>query len=263
MDTHEYVSPSVELEPEEEKSAFDRFAEVFTSPADAFAGLGHARKAPIILWGLAVVAVVTVFAVILLSTNDDVREAAKAKQIEQLDKMHDEGKIDDKAYETQLEIMDTMMSGTGFMIFGAASGALGMALFALFIGLIVFILIRVLQRDNDPTIGYAAALCATLIAYMIQNVEGIITALGMMLSSNPQFRISPVMFGAPESAYLKYFLNLLNPFTIWFIFVLGTGVAVLARSERMKAIVAVAAVWIIGGLIITAIGTLFGTMFVA
>ena len=43
MDTQEYVSPSVELEPEEQKSPFDSFVEVFTSPAEAFTGLAGAR----------------------------------------------------------------------------------------------------------------------------------------------------------------------------------------------------------------------------
>jgi hypothetical protein len=52
MEQQEYVSPSVELEPEDEKSAFDRFAEVFTAPAEAFRGLDRARRGPIILWGI-------------------------------------------------------------------------------------------------------------------------------------------------------------------------------------------------------------------
>lgn len=260
MDTQEYVSPTVDLEPEDEKSPFDRFADVFTAPAEAFAGLAQAKRGPVILWGLLIMIVVSMFGAVLFATNDDMREAAKEKQIEQFDKMREEGKIDDKQYEQQVEMMDTMMSGTMFMIFGLVGAAFGSSLFALLIGLIVLILIRVLGRDRDPGAGFAAALAATLIAFMITNVESIITVIAMLLTGNMEFRISPVLFGAPDNDFVKFFLNLVNPFTIWFWFVLGTGIAVLARAERMKSIIAVAAVWIVGGLILTGIGTMFSSL---
>jgi hypothetical protein len=260
MDTQEYVSPSVDLEPEDEKSPFDRFAEVFTAPADAFAGLAQAKRGPIILWGLLIMVVASMFAAVIFSTNDEMRETAKDKQIEQFDKMRDEGKISEEQYEQQVEMMDTMMSGTMFMIWGLLGASIGSTLFALLIGLIVFILIKVLGRDGEAGTGYAAALAATLIAFMITNVESIITVVGMMLTGNMEFRLSPVIFGAPDNEWIKFFLNLINPFTIWFWFALGTGVAVLSRAERTKSIIAVAAVWIIGGLIITGIGSIFGSM---
>lgn len=261
METQEYVSPSVELEPDEEKSAFDRFAEVFTSPAEAFAGLGSAKRGPIILWGLIITVVVSLFSIVLFSTNETLRQTATDKQTEQLEKMRDSGKISEEQYDKQVEQMEMMSSGGVFLAIGAITGAVGTVLFALFAGLIVFILMRVLQRKGEPALNYSTALAAALIGFMIMNVESIITALAMFFTSNPEFRISPAMFGTPDNSFLTFAINLVNPFTIWLWIAMGTGIAVITRAERGKSIGMVAGAWIGVGLLLTGIGALFGSIF--
>lgn len=261
MEQQDYESPSLETELDDDKSAFERFAEVFTSPSEAFSGLSAARKAPIILWGLLIALIATSFSVVLVSTNADVRDEALQEQLEKMEQARDEGKIDDEAYEQQVEMTTMMMSGAMFIIMGVVFGTIAAVALALIIGLVVYVIIRVMSRDSSNAVSYGAALAATIIAFMISNVESILTSIGIVLTSDLGFRISPTAFLNTENDYLEFALNLVNPFTLWLLFALGTGVALLAQRERTHGIAAIAGVWIAGGLIITAIGTLVSATF--
>jgi hypothetical protein len=261
METQEYESPSVELEPEEEKSAFDRFAEVFTAPSEAFRGLPLAKKGPTILWGLLITALVMVFSVILLSTNDKLLDEVRDRQFTELERQKEKGKIPDKVYEQQLEILEMTTSRGAFIGFGIGGGVLVVCLMILAVAVAVAIFARMFAREGTARAGFASAMAATVIAFMISNVESLITTIGMYVTSDMGFRLSPAAFVDTENSLLKFVTGLPNPFTIWLWFALGTAIAYFSGAGRLKSTIAIAIFWILGGVIITGLGTLISTAF--
>jgi hypothetical protein len=204
---------------------------------------------------------VVTLSVVALSSNEAILDSIREKQTEALEKQHDKGRISDEQLEQQQEIMELTNSRGVFIGFGVAGGFFVSVLLIILTATALVILSRMLGRDNSPGMGFATAMAATAIAFMISNVESVLTTVGMFLTSDMEFRISPSAFLDIDNSILTYVVNLLNPFTIWVWFVLGTAIAMFARTDRLKATLALAGLWTVVGIAVTGIFALFGSMF--
>jgi hypothetical protein len=94
-------------------------------------------------------------------------------------------------------------------------------------------------------------------------IAGTIVSLVLKLvTGDLKMDVSAAAFAGSENALVNFFLGLINPFTIWYLIVLGIGTAIIARASRGKALGAWVGVWVIGGGLIVAglqaIGGIFG-----
>jgi hypothetical protein len=249
MEQQEYESPSADLEPEEQKSAFDRFAEVFTSPRSAFTGLISAPKGPIITWGLVITGLIALFTVVITTSNPELYKKGVEKRRQAIERAHDSGKMKDNVYEQQIEGLDKMGGRTG-MVIGGISALIFAPIVMLILSVLVLIVLKVLQRDSADPITFSTALSLLLISSMISFVGAIIGAVLKLVTVNPAADLSPAYFVDTESLIVMFLLGVLNPFTLWWFYAIGTGISTVARAPLGKSIVVWAGVWILGGLVL-------------
>src|SRR5512133_3948634 len=91
----------------EDRSAFDRFADAFTSPSEAADGLqlSH-RRGSIITFAFVIALVISAFSGVMLVSNPAVMDSIRQEQTKQLDKLRESGKLPESSYDTQLERLD-------------------------------------------------------------------------------------------------------------------------------------------------------------
>ena len=234
MEQQEYVSPSIELEPEDDKSAFDRFGEVFTSPGEAFRGLRTARKGPIIVWGLVIAALVATFSVVITMVDPELYEKGIEMRHEQLEKAREKG-MDKEIYEQQVEALEEATPSSTAISSGIGAFFVTPILMAVF-GLISLVILKVVARDNKEGLTYGVALSVVLISSMISFVAGIIQTIVKMLTDNIHFEFSPNAFVQPENFVVSFLLGLVNPFTLWWLFAAGKGTSVVTGAPLGKSV---------------------------
>jgi hypothetical protein len=246
-------------EPIEEKSAFERFIEIFTSPSEAFSGLLWAQnRGSIIVWGLILGVVINVVAGMLMIPSPDKFEERKQEQLQKFEKMHAEKQLDNDQYKLMKERVEGSTRDQ-VMLWAPITTALFVPIVWLIIAVIGFVVTRILERDRDEGLTFGATLCVLLIASMITNVERIVSGVGAFLTDRPEFSLDPSYFVKTDILPVRFLMGLANPFTIWWMVVFGIGLALLARVPKGKAIAVWVGVWIVGGLLITGgIQVLFG-----
>lgn len=250
MEQQESLPTAEDFESVDEKSPFDRFGEVFTSPREAFAGLVTSkRKGRIILAGLLIASLISAISVMLTTLTPELYEAGVEQRREKLDEAHDKGKMKDDMYKTQVDAIESMSATTA-----AITGAIGAAVFTpiimLIFALIGLVIVKVLQRDSNPAVGFSSVLSMILISSCISYVGAIITVILKVVLKSHSAELSPAAFVDTDNFVVSFLLGVLNPFTLWWFYATGVGTSMLADSTTGKSIGAWVGVWIVGGCII-------------
>jgi hypothetical protein len=245
-------------EPGEQKSAFERFAEVFTSPSTAFAGLRNAtNRTSIILWGLVIGVIVNILAVALWSASPELVEQTRDLQMAPLERAYEEGKLTKKQYEEISEQTSesfknpfSAQSVLGFTIGPLLGWAIAAAV-VLGIG-------RGIGSSHEEGISYSTAFSIYVIALMITFIDKVLTSVAMFLTKSIHTSLSAAALLQTDNGILRAALSLISPFTIWWLIVLGTGIAVNAHAPRGRAIALWSAFYVFITLLFAAVAQLFG-----
>jgi hypothetical protein len=234
---------------EEPMSAFDRFAQVFVSPTAAFQGLLSAERVRgVILWGLAILAIGWMFFTLVSTLNPEANETLRKKQLIPIERMHDAGKLDDKAYQASIEKVDQQNSTAGKVTNGVIVGVVLLPLCYLVIAVLVLVVARVLQPVSDPRLSYSKAFAVATIASIIPDTDRVVVAFVTYLTGRPAYGVDLTLVIDPGvDAFKMFLLGQINPFQWWWFAVMGIGISVISGAGRMKSIVTWATVWIVGG----------------
>jgi hypothetical protein len=264
-----------DLEEYDDKGALDRFAEVFTSPSEAFEGLNRSpNRGSIIGWGLAIGAVVVLLATILVLANPEVTNAMIKKSLDKIEQRHEAGKLSDEEYDQAVKMTEASFRGEGVMaMLPYVTGPIGASIGWAIAGALVLAVASILRNDrpqrdetgavvpdSSRSVTYSTALAAYLIALMIPSLERIVYSLGMYFTGDPMFSLDPNLLVRSEDAMVKFALGLLGPLTLWWFFVLGTGISSISGCSRGKAIAIWVAIFVVlqGGMAF--VGSMFGGM---
>jgi hypothetical protein len=242
----------------EQKSAFERFAEVFTSPSTAFDGLTYAsNRTSIIIWGLVIGVIVNVLTVALWSASPQLVQQTRELQRAPLEKAYEEGKLTKKQFEEISEQTDESFKKpfSAQSILGVTIGPLlGWAIAAA----VVLGIGRAIGSSSEEGISYATAFSIYVIALMITFVEKVLTSVAMFLTGNIHTSLSAAALLHTDNGILRAALGFISPFTIWWLIVLGTGIAVNAHAPRGRAIAFWSAFYVFITLAFAAVAQLFG-----
>jgi hypothetical protein len=244
----------------DEKTAFDRFIEAITAPSEAFAGLGWSpRRKSIIVWGVVIGIIVNAVAVVLVNSSPGFLESIKEKQLKPLEKMDESGKLKKEDYDKAVERIESM-DQQSVIVWQIPYVVLMLPVWWIIASAVLYGICRAVGPPNEESINYLTAWSAYMIALIVSHIETLLTAAGMYFTRNVDFSLSAGALLHTDNIFLATALRLVNPFTLWWIAVVGIGIAVIGRASRGKAIGIWAAFWIILNLVIGAVNQLFTGM---
>jgi Yip1 domain len=228
-------------------------ANVFSSPAEAFEGLGSSASAPI-LWATTLLISVVFVATFsyIISSNDTFRGQIFDAQSKALQKQVEEGKLTQERADMATDQMQKM--GGMFMVIGTVAGTIFVALYYFGGALFLWLAAKVVLKSP---VGYGKFLEAYGIANWIGLLGTVITLL-LMLGLN-------TMYATPSAAlaiYAQYdpannmhkIMSTLNVFVLWQTAVLGIGVAKMTGKPTMTGIGLTFVLWIVWVAISFALG---------
>jgi hypothetical protein len=244
----------------EQKSAFERFAEVFTSPSTAFDGLRNAtNRSSIIVWGLVIGVIVNVLTVALWSASPELVRQTRDLQMAPIERAYEEGKFTKKQYEEFSEQIDESFKNP-FSVQSLLGVTLGPLLGWAIAAAVVLGIGRGIGSSHEEGISYSTAFSIYVIALMITLVEKVLTSVAMFLTGSVHTSLSAAALLQTDNGILRAALGFISPFTIWWLIVLGTGIAINAHAPRGKAIAFWSAFYVFITLAFAAVAQLFGFM---
>jgi hypothetical protein len=218
----------------DDQSPFERFADAFVAPTEAFGGLCHSpKRASVVIFGMIIGIIVNLATLVLLTQSPEIVDQLKQRQLASAVKLRDEGKISNEDFHKIESRFDEAAGKTfswqamlGIIVVSPITWALATVL--------VFVLGRALGSAYEEGISYLTSLSVYMVAFMIPLLEKLLQSVAQFLTRNINFKFSPSVLVHTDNYIFKAALDLINPFTIWWIFVLATGIALVSGTTRSR-----------------------------
>ena len=209
---------------EGEMSFTDKVAALFTEPSNLFESIKNypPRKIDWLVPTLIII-VVTVFSSIMQMRDVEIKNEIKQKQIEQLQKMVDEGRIPAESLEQSIASMEKA-SGLGYQLFFTLVGVpIGVFFMLLIMALIYWAIVKLILR-GDVMYGYVLSLVGLI------NIIGIFAAIVSLVLSilygKMNTGLNLALLVSPETSMpVLKILKAIDPFTIWSLVLTSIGLA--------------------------------------
>lgn len=241
----EKISEKPEEEPAEPMGALQRVAGVFYQPQQVF---NYLRHKPDILIPFLLAVIISVFSTIVVY---DIAINDRIEAIEQNDRIPDERK--DKIIDS----MESSREGTKRLIYTFVVPPLGSLVFLAFMGLVFWFVGNVVLGGQAK---YKQVLSAYSYAYLISLIAGSLVKIPMIKAAGTtKIHTSLAAFLSQDSARTVFYrlMDSFDVFTLWFLVVLGIGLAAIYKFPRNKGIAAVFGTWIVWVAISVALGSVF------
>lgn len=236
------------LENREEISLFDKITGIYTEPSNVFENI-KIFGAKVSNWFVPtfIYVIITILATFIIMSNPDTKAAIQAEQRkaleERLDKLVEENKITKEQKEEQIATAEKFMSTSTSFIFQSL-GILVFTFVFLFLISLVYWLVWVFLLKGKGNFNFSLSVYG--LAQMIFVIEVILSAIVALLLSKPVQGISlALMFDLEKGTTLRYFLSKINPFTFWWLYVMGVGLAKVYELDKKKSLFAIIVVWLI------------------
>ncbi|MCB0711248.1 MAG: YIP1 family protein [Ignavibacteriae bacterium] len=254
----------VMLEEGEEQSAADRVLAVVTAPKRAFAGILNIRLGGVIGISFAVAILLNIVSTLLMFSSPDVVEAMKTNQIEQIDKRLDDLSLSSaqkEQVEQQREQVEGM-SSTTYMIGGVITSVLGVPFIALLVGLLILLIAKVIEEGRETRIRFVHALAVAALGSVISGIGSLLSAAIMKLTGTLEVPLGLAAIIKPDSKVLQGVVGVLNLPYLWWMIVIGIGIAAIARSSVAKSTLiffsSILVITLLISLLLSQIGVAFG-----
>ncbi len=254
------------LQMEEEGSELtptDRVLYTVTAPKRAFAGLLNTKLGGVIGISLGVAILLSLITSFMMFGSDEYIGNLKEMQAERFEEMLDDPGLtssEREAIEEQQEAVESV-SDAQYMFGGLISAVLGVPIIALLVGLLVFIVAKVIEEGRESRVGFVHGFAVASLAGIISAVGGLIQFGLIRITGNPNLQLGPAALVDIDSPVLGAVLGVFSLPYIWWLVVIGIGTATIARSSIAKAtLILLAAVVAIAALLGFLAGT-FGAMF--
>ena len=223
---------------EEEMSFTDKVAALFSEPSNLFESIKNypPRKIDWLVPTLIVI-IVIIFSTIMQMRDVEIKNEIKQKQIEQLQKLVDEGRISPESLEQSIAGMEKV-SGSGYQLFFTLVGVPIGVFFMLFITALIYWVIAKLILKGDVMYGYVLSLVGLI------NIIGIFSTIVTLVLSilygkmNTGLNLA-LLASAETSMPVLKILNAIDPFTIWSLILMSIGLAKFCSVPFTKSAIAV------------------------
>lgn len=241
-------TPTENFSSAEEMSFLDKITGIFTEPKRVFENVKLYGPKPID-WVVPIFILIalTILSSLIVTSHPDIKaeiDAASKKATEEaLDKAVKEGKISQQQKEEQLEQIEKFTSSPIMKIVQYVSIAVFMLVF-LFVVVAVYYLVWVLILKGQGS--YAHGLSVYGLASFISMVEAIVVAIVSLIAVKfvPGFNLL-LLFDVEKGTTLSYILSKINPFTFWWLYVIGVGLSEVYSVDKSKSLIAIFGLWLV------------------
>ncbi len=232
----------------EEMTLSDKITGVLIEPSKVFENVKIFNpKISDWLIPLLILIILTILSTYLITTNPEIKAEIdlKSKQAieESLDKQVKEGKITQQQKEEQLEQIEKFTSGPAMMIIQYISITLFMFLFT-FVIAAVYYLIWIFMLKGQGSYNHALSVYGlSLVINMIEVILVSILSLIMVKFMN-SFSVAAFL-DLEKGKTLNYILSKINPFTFWWLYVVGVGLGKVYSVPKNKSLITIFVLWLI------------------
>ena len=245
-------------------SATDRIIYVVTAPKRGFAGLLGARLGPVIGVSLTMAIIIGVISTVLVFSSDDFIEELRTQEMERVEEQLEDPSLSAdqrKRIEEAQEQFDTL-SKDFLLLTAVASTVIGTPIIALLVALLVFLIAKILEQGRETQVKYSHSMAVASLGGIVYLLGGLIIAGITRITENPKTASGLAGIIKSDSVFAQTLLGAISLPTIWWIIVIGIGIAAIARTTVGKptlifalTFLFLAALW---GAIAQAVGGMFG-----
>jgi len=241
--------------PAEELSHTDKISGLLSSPLQTFEDMSL-FKPRVIDWLLPIIVLilVTVLSNLVIMSSPEVKASIQGKQIEMMkenfDKQVQDGTMTAKEAEEQFNTIAERMQDnqSGMNIFANVNIIVGVFLFFFIVSLVFFLVARFILKDQGT---FSHALVAYGFPSYITAIQVIVTTLLTVLTGEWVTGTSlNTIIGAEPLSISGFLMGKLDPFRIWYYFLISIGFAKMFKSENItKYYITIFGIWIGFGLL--------------
>lgn len=232
----------------EEMSFTDKLASILIEPSKVFENVKtFGPKVVDWLIPVLILIVLTILSTYFITSNPEIKAELDAKQrqaIEEgLDKEVKAGKITPQQKEEQLEQIEKFSTGPVIQLFQYISVAVFMFVFA-FILAAVYYLVWVLILKGKGSYNHALSVYG--LSLFINMIEVILVAILALMLNKMIYGFNVAAFiDIEKGTTLSYILSKINPFTFWWLYVIGVGLGKVYLIEKNKSLITIFAIWLV------------------
>jgi hypothetical protein len=245
--TETTAGDSLPVSPEPDITLGDAMAGVFSEPGDTFASVKKSQKKNYWLLPLLIVIIISILSSFLVMRDEElsaeIKDKQKAAMQEQIDKAVKEGKMSKEDADKQLEQSQKFMSGGMMMVFGVIGSFFAVVVFFFLKGLIYWGSVKIFKG----TAGFKDVLNVLGLAGLITSIQLIIDTVLAVLTGKLLTNIGPVLLFTEESVGKSMYKLIANfdLINIWYLVIVGIGLAKVSDLNSTKTIPLVFGLWII------------------
>lgn len=238
---------SLPVTPEPDITLGDAMAGVFSEPGNTFISVKRAVKKNYWLLPLLIVIIVSILSSFLVLRDEELSSAIRDKQktamMEQMDKAVKEGKMSREDADKQLEQSQKFMSGSMMMVFGIIASFFAVVIFFFLKSLIYWGSVKIFKG----TAGFKDVLNVVGLAGLITSIQLIIDTVLAVLTGKLMSNIGPILLFSEEAVGKSMFKVIANfdLINIWYLIIVGIGLAKVSDLKSSKTISIVFVLWII------------------
>ncbi|MFI5211574.1 MAG: Yip1 family protein [Ignavibacteria bacterium] len=245
--TETTAGDSLPVSPEPDITLGDAMAGVFSEPGDTFASVKKSQKKNYWLLPLLIVIIISILSSFLVLRDEElsaeIKDKQKAAMQERIDKAVKEGKMSKEDADKQLEQSQKFMSGGMMMVFGVIGSFFAVVIFFFLKGLIYWGSVKIFKG----TAGFKDVLNVLGLAGLITSIQLIIDTVLAVLTGKLLTNIGPVLLFTEESVGKSMYKLIANfdLINIWYLVIVGIGLAKVSDLNSNKTIPLVFGLWII------------------
>lgn len=249
----EKTETAQETQPAQSISLGDALAGVFSEPGETFTAVKLSQKKNYWLVPLIIVIVISTFATFMVMRDEELISAIKDKQKvamkERFDEAVKEGKMTREQAEQQMEQTEKMFSGGMFMIFGIVGSLFSILLIFFLKALIYWGGLKIFKG----TASYVNIMNVLGLAGIITAIQLVVDTVLAVIMGKLMSNIGPVLLFSEESVGKTMYQLLANfdLINIWYMVVVGIGLAKVSELKSSVTIPFVFALWIVWVLLTT------------
>lgn len=232
----------------EPMSFLDKFIGVLVEPGKVFENVKvHGPKTVDWLVPILLLIIFTILSSWTIMQNPEIKAEIDAKQRlaieENLNKAVKEGKMTQQQKEEQLEQIEKFTKGPGMQIIQYISIAVFMFIFLFILSGVYFFVWNLVLKGRG---NFAGAMSVYGLSSIISLIEVVIVAIVSLLMVKLINGISLAAFlDIEKGTTLIYVLSKINPFTFWWLYVIGVGLSKVFDVPKQKSLIAIFALWLI------------------
>ena len=257
-DTPILSSPIAPEQPTETVSVWSRMANVIAAPGEAFDGiLAIEKKASLWLTPLLITIVLTIGFSSLMMNNPAMQQKMRQQMMQKFDEQIRDGKMT----QDQAEKMADMSSGIA-KYGGIFAGVIGVPFMVLVIAAGFYAILAFVLGGELTFMNVFVVVALAGVVGMIELIVG-----GCMQYATADFMAQPTLgyaISGVDNPFIKATLMRVNPFSLWWLYVVITGFSKICSVPKNKITVGVVSAWVVVSVIfIVWAGFMGGNMMVS